>query len=311
MPTALPTSAGTYSHTHWHPWLCNLLPTHCLSLAFPQVFTFQWLPVLDRDLHKLHVYYPHLILVLSCTHMTLASWHLHTHAYCPSFVFCSLMHSQHTVAIWLLQDPQWYANCSILLSADSWTQTHSALHWHLQALTLTYSPNPSCSAGNCIHRHTASLDSAGHCTHMLSDTLWPLQVHTPMLPLHLCSFSMNMNSQAHCLVWTLLACLWYGNPVLCRNLHLNVNWNLAFSRHWVTHGNQSILASAGTWTTWPMPLHLPSLPCQLHLSRTPYTPFIYTVTTWLLYESEQTCLLPTSGHGPSLCSQGHCPHGVC
>ena len=52
-----------------------------------------------------------------------------------------------------------------------------------------------------------SLDSAGHCTHMLSDTLWPLQVHTPMLPLHLCSFSMNMNSQAHCLVWTLLACL--------------------------------------------------------------------------------------------------------
>ena len=56
-------------------------------------------------------------------------------------------------------------------------KTHSALHWHLQALTLTYSPNPSCSAGNCIHRHTASLDSAGHCTHMLSDTLWPLQVH--------------------------------------------------------------------------------------------------------------------------------------
>jgi hypothetical protein len=27
--------------THWLPWLCNLLPIHCPSLASPQVFTFQ------------------------------------------------------------------------------------------------------------------------------------------------------------------------------------------------------------------------------------------------------------------------------
>ena len=198
MPTALPTSAGTYSHTHLHPWLCNLLPTHFPSLAFPQVFTFQWLPVLDRDLHELHVYYPYLILVLSCTHMTLASWHLHTHAYCPSFVFCSLMHSQHTVAIWLLQDPQWYANCSILLSADSWTQntqcpplassgTYTYVLTKPFLLCRQLHSQAHCQPGFCraLHSHALwySVASAGTHTHVTTASLFLLHEHELTGPL--------------------------------------------------------------------------------------------------------------------------------
>ena len=57
---------------------------------------------------------------------------------------------------------------------------------------------PLASAVSCPHMPTATLSAPGTCTHTLSDTLWPLQVHTPILPLHLCSLPMDMNSHAHC-----------------------------------------------------------------------------------------------------------------